>query len=190
MLFFYLILSFTADIFLITVPASKFPRFNFTALSLFTLIEYTVFTGILLAFINNRILRLLIIVSSIGFYLFSISYYFLETGKQTFDSLPASVESILIIVYCIFFYFEQINSPEITLIYESFKFWIVTGFFIYLAGGLFLFIFSTTLTKQQHQTFWNINYFFNILKNVFFIVSFCLRKSYTDLNIGKTRTIS
>lgn len=176
-LFVYVILSFASDITLITHKSNKFPTLTFVTLSLFTILEFTLFSLFFFWVIKNKYLKKILLISSLSFLLFAISYFLRGIGaKSQFDSLSASIESILIICYCIIFFFDQLNTTEVTVIYESPKFWVVTGFLIYMAGGLFLFIYAESFTKEQKNYYWNINAIINILKNIFIAVTFSMKK--------------
>jgi hypothetical protein len=91
--------------------------------------------------------------------------------------LPASIEAILIIIYCIIFFYEQINNPDISFIYSSKKFWVTTAFLVYLSGTLFLFIYTSDLSEAEQFYYWPINYFFNILKNLVIALAFYIPTS-------------
>jgi NADH:ubiquinone oxidoreductase subunit 6 (subunit J) len=51
---------------------------------------------------------------------------------------------------------------------------------IYLGGVLFLFIFSSSFTKDEKNIYWNINYSLNILKNILFAIAFFMKKEATN----------
>jgi hypothetical protein len=91
-----------------------------------------------------------------------------------------SVEAILIIVYCIFFLYEQIKNPNSFYIYRSKKFWITIGLLLYFSSTLFLFIYAANLTKQEYLAYWAINDIFNILKNILFSISFLIKEGKTE----------
>jgi hypothetical protein len=131
---------------------------------------------VLYSIIENRIFRAIILISSAAFFVFAI-YYFLTVKNNTFDSLPASIESILIVAFSIFYLFDQMNKPQVIFIYQEPNFWFVVGFIIYFSGTLFLFIQASNLTKEIRDNFWKINYFSNIFKNILFAIAFSTKKS-------------
>ena len=148
----------------------------FNLLSVFTLVEYSVFSYVLYSVITNRMFRAIILIASAIFFVFSI-YYFLTLGNNTFDSLPASIEAILIVVYSIFYLFDQMNKPQVIFIYQEPHFWFVVAFIIYFSGTLFLFIQASNLTKEVRDNFWKINLFSLMIKNILFAIAFSTRKS-------------
>ena len=117
-IFLYTVLSFVTDIL-----GSIFLHYNLFD-RVFTVIEYT-FVSIFLYF-NYQSIRIkqFVILGSFTFVGFVI-YNEIKGADHKFDTLPASVESILIICYCILFFYELLKSPENNFIYSSKKSWIV-----------------------------------------------------------------
>jgi hypothetical protein len=91
--------------------------------------------------------------------------------------LPASIESLLIVAFSIFYLFDQMNKPQVIFIYQEPNFWFVVGFIIYFSGTLFLFIQASNLTKEVRDNFWKINLFSTIIKNILFAIAFSTKKS-------------
>ena len=126
--------------------------------------------------IDNKLFRQVILFSGIGFFVFSLIYSF-SSGDRNFDSLSASIESILIVAYCILYLFDQLNKPQVIFIYQDPNFWIVVGFMVYLCGTLFLFIEANNLEQETRDNFWKINLFATIVKNILFAIAFSTTKS-------------
>lgn len=153
----------------------------YNVLSAFTLVEFTAFTFFLYRILESRIFQKIILFTAIAFYLFAIGLYIKEVGSNetSFDSLSASVEAILIVTYCIFYLFDQMNKPQVFFIYQEPNFWFVVAFILYFSGTLFLFIQASELDAEIRDNFWKINYFLNITKNILFAIAFSTRKSKT-----------
>ena len=176
-LFFYVVFSFLTDttiLFLLDQVSHRLTIFNL--LSVFTLVEYTIFSYVLYSVIINRMFRGVILISGAIFFVFSI-YYFLTVKNTSFDSLPASIESILIVAYSIFYLFDQMNKPQVIFIYQEPHFWFVVAFILYFSGTLFLFIQASNLTKEVRDNFWKISLFSLIIKNILFAIAFSTKKS-------------
>jgi hypothetical protein len=112
---------------------------------------------------------------SIGFFGFAI-YNMTRGQSNNFDSLSASVECVLVILFCIFFFAEEIKNPEVSFIYSSKVFWVTTAVLLYLAATLFLFISAPYFTEEQKDSYWSINFISNILKNILLSIAFILPK--------------
>jgi hypothetical protein len=177
-MFLYCLLSLINDQFLFRFTTY---RLIFISLSSFTVIEYLFFSLFLYYIIKNAQFKKLILYSAIPFIILCI-ITFLYDKNNRFDSISASVEAILIIIFCIFYLYEQINKPEISFIYLSYTFWFTIGFLIYLSGTFFLFIQSPSFSDQTRDNFWAINLFCNILKNILFAIGFYIEKPKTQPN--------
>ena len=180
-LFVYIILSFACDLTLITHPYNHYPTLSLLIYSLFTIIEYSFFALFLYLVIKNKYVKNAILIVSVLFLVFAIAIMLDPGAQKKFDSLPASIENVLIIVFSILFLFDQLNNPEVLVIYESHRFWIITAFLIYTAGGLFLWIYANGLTKAQKDYLWNINHINNIVKNIFIAIVFIMKKNTVNI---------
>lgn len=172
-IFFYCVYSFCNDS-IILYRSSHSLRFSIF-LYVFTVLEYLFFSSILYSFLHNRLLRAFIITCSVAFVCFCI-YSIIFGNFKKFDSYQASIESILIIAYCVFFFLEEINTPRIPIIYSSYKFWFIIGALMYLAATFFLFIYASDLPDKTREQYWVLNIFGNVLKNVLFSIAFAFYK--------------
>lgn len=167
-IFFYSIYSFLNDLVIIyrSSVGLKFSVFLYT----FTVIEYIFFSFLLYYLIKSSLVKKAIIVCSLLFIAFCL-YNILNEPIKVFDSLQASIESILVLAYCIIYFYEQLNQPQISFIYTKYTFWLITGVLIYLSGTFFLFAFAVNLPEETRDQFWIINLICSVLKNVLFTVS-------------------
>jgi len=151
-------------------------------LASFTVIEYTLFTLFFYHLSDSKNFRRFVLIASILFYILA-ALNFLFLGKsQNFDSVPATVEAFLIIVYCIYYFYDQLNKPQISFIYSTFHFWITIGIFIYVIGTFFLFVQYSIMSEVQRSNFWIITLISNILKNILFSISFIIPSKPSDSN--------
>jgi hypothetical protein len=150
----------------------------------FTALEYTLFTLFIYLSLKEKVLKYILIVCSLIFYFVAI-LTFASKKMDSFDSLSASFEGSLIIVYSIFFLYEQIRDPSIFYIYYLKKFWIIIAFLLYFSSTLFLFIYAATLTSQEHRNYWSINNIFDNLKTILFAISFIIKPDKKqELSLG------
>lgn len=184
--FLYTFLSFSTDI-AFFVATSKVAHFRI--LYSFTIIEYTFFSIFLYLNLKTVSLKWFIIIGSLFFYFFAINSIAKNTNYK-FDSLSASIESTLVILYSILFFFEQLKSPENSFIYSSKNFWITVAILVYLAATLFLFISSAYISEEERKTYWPINHGANILKNLLISFAFTLKiKGKQPTSMRKTYNI-
>lgn len=153
----------------------------FYTLATFTVVEYSLLTIFLYRSIQDRRLKYIPIIGSAVF--FPIAIINLLRGSNTgFDSMAASVEAILIIIYSLLFLYNQIKDPAILFVYNTKKFWVVSAFFIYFSSTLFLFLYAPYLSKQQRANYWDINNLFDIIKNILFCIAFTMKTSSKPKN--------
>ena len=183
-IFVYCLISFSAD-FTTSILRSASQRFYLFASV--TICEYSLFSLFLFFAIKEKKFKYVIILGSLIFYAMA-TINLIDKKASNFDSLSASVEAILIIVYSILYLYEQIQDPEVIYLYYTKQFWIVVAFFLYFSSTLFLFVYAAAFTNQQHKTYWFINDFFNILKNAFFCISLIMRKN-TSVRSEKTLSL-
>ncbi len=140
--------------------------------SIFIIVQFTLFSFFFYSSLKGKWVKFIPIVGALIFYGFAIVNF---TNKQ-FDSISTSLSSVLIISYCILLLYEQIKNSGTDLVYYNKKFWIIIAFFIYSSATLFLYIYFSTLSQEQVHSYWIINNFFEILKNILFSVSFIMKK--------------
>lgn len=96
-----------------------------------------------------------------------------------------SVESILILIFCIFYYFEQIRSPQTHFIYTQQSFWVTGAIFIFTAGTFFVFLFRQSSVQVDGfiDQFAYIHALLYLLRNILFSITMFIpseKKGYTD----------
>ena len=173
----YIAISFTSDNLILYFSKTNNEAGTFLSLSLFTLLEFSLFAIFLISIIKRPLLKTIIKISIFLFTILSALTYFIFR-QEAFDSLNTTIESILIISFCIFFLFEELNNVEVVFIYQKANFWFVFGMLVYLAGNFFLFIQADEFSKEIRDGFWSINLFSNILKNCLFAIAFFLPKDH------------
>jgi hypothetical protein len=144
----------------------------------FTILEFTIISWFTYISLQSKKLKFVPIVGAAIFYPIAIINF--TSNQDSFDSIPASIEAIIIISYCILLLYEQINDPKVIFVYNTKKFWVTIAFFLYFSSTLFLFLYARNFTQTEHDKYWTINNFFEILKNILISVSFIMRKPNKD----------
>ena len=175
--FFYTLTSFSVDVSFVAVKAESY---RFYATSCFTIIELTFFTIFLYLNIESAIIKKVMIFCSLAFLPFAI-YSMTKITDPKFDSFPASVECILIIFYCILFFYEQLKTPEISLVYSSKRFWIIIAILLYFAATFILFVSTAYMTEEERRSYWSIALIANIIKNILLCIAFTLNSSIKNI---------
>ncbi|MBA2498774.1 MAG: hypothetical protein H0V30_03520 [Chitinophagaceae bacterium] len=87
---------------------------------------------------------------------------------KTIDTIPIGIETIIILTFSFYFLYERMNEPTTDLIYNDYRFWIVLGMIIYLAGSFFIYIFSDQVDRNLFNKYLSLTYIFYALKNILF----------------------
>jgi hypothetical protein len=146
----------------------------FYSISSFTVLEYSLFSIYFYFNYSSSVSKSLLKFSSLIFFAVALYNIFLDSNNR-FDTLPASIESILIICYSILYFYEQLKRPEITFIYSTKTFWIIIAILLYLSGTFILFISTAYMTETEQKQYWPINSFANITKNILLSIAFMLK---------------
>lgn len=185
-IFVYSIISFITEF---CGPLLKnYKEAHFYIYSSFTIIEYSLFSLFLYLQINSKLFKRLILLGSVVFLILGF-YNMVKMSNNSFDSLPASIESVFVIFYSILLLFESLNFSENSYINSSKTFWIVIAILIYLSATLILFISSTYLSENERRSYWPINSIANIVKNLLFSIAFIKKTKSRETYLSKSLNI-
>lgn len=135
--------------------------------SIYTFLEYFFFAYFFYFNINSRKFRRFIIFASSCFLVFQILY--LATVKvRRLDSIPIGIETILLLIYIIYFFLEFAKKDATNYIYNHYCFWLAIGVLIYLGGSFFFYMLIDHLNKEEVITFGNLTFLAEFVKNVLF----------------------
>lgn len=146
----------------------------------FTIVEYTLFCCFIFLILTtkNPIRNILPFIwgAFIVFALFDLIYINKGVG---FDSFTSGIESIIVMLLCIYYLFIQIKGTNNLMIYSTFNFWMVIAFFIYFAGTFFLYILAESMRNNIsfRRQYFIINISFNILKNILLCVAMTMKSN-------------
>ena len=143
----------------------------------FTVVEYSFFCYFIYLILNRSKVRKAIVFIWIVFLLFSFIDLFYVNEGHGFDSFTSGIESIIILLLCVYYLFSQIAGSNSLLIYSTFDFWVAIGFLIYFSGTFFLYLMTDKMMKSPHfqQLYFVINISFNILKNILLSIAMTMK---------------
>lgn len=148
----------------------------------YTFLEYSFFTFIFWVNIRSKAFKIFMIIASALFFIFQI-FFVTTTSFQRLDSIPIGIESILLFIYIFYFFYEFSKQIKDTFIYNHYTFWIGVGIMIYLGGSFFFYILINNLSRSEVNTFGNLTYVAEIIKNLLFAISIYLFKKHPVKNI-------
>lgn len=134
----------------------------------YTTVEYLCFSYIIGEVIKKKIFKILILLCSIVFILFEIIYY--KVGYfHRIDSVPIGVETILILIFTFYLFYEQFQRLETEYVYNNYWFWLIIGILFYLGSSFFFNILASRYLETA-QRWWFLTWIFETIKNFLFVV--------------------
>ena len=145
--------------------------------SSFTVIEYSFFCYFIFLILPKKLIKKSIPFIWIAFLLFAAIDFFYINKTEKFDSFASGIESIIIILLCIYYLFSQVKISSNLLLYSTFNFWVIIAFLIYFSGTFFLYIMTENMWEDKafRKLYFVINISFNILKNILLCVAMCMK---------------
>jgi hypothetical protein len=175
---FYCFYSFCNDLIInkLTVANSSLSIYLSSALfNLFTLIEYLLFSLVIYWTLSKKVFKqIILLISPVFSLLLIVGFFFFK--KYYSDSIFIIIEYILIILFTLFYFFEEINQPNTTFIYSSYKFWVIVGILTYSTGTFFFFMYLERLSNEDWDRWSIINYIFIWIKNTAFTIAIIMPK--------------
>ena len=140
--------------------------------SIYTFLEYSFLTAFLWSNISIKRFRLIILGCSVLFVAAQILTYptISITEFAGIDSIPIGIETILIFVYIIFFFYENFRNNYDRFIYDHHCFWLSIGMMIYLGGTFFFNLLGNYIDPRDIDKYWYLTHIADIIKNIFFCV--------------------
>ena len=132
-----------------------------------TLSEYLLFALFLYFNLKSNKVKNSLLVLTVFYVIFSFFYAF-TVKIRTIDTIPIGIETIIILSFSFYFLYERMNEPTTDLIYNDYRFWIILGMMIYLAGSFFIYIFSDQVDRELFNKYLSLTYIFYALKNILF----------------------
>ena len=150
--------------------------------SSYTILEYLFFSWILWKEIRNQQFRIAMLILSVLFFTFQIFYYY-NSSMNHIDSVPVGIETILLLVYILFFFYQYFKETDTNYIYNEPCFWLAFGILIYLGGSFFFNILAGHLSEEEMRKYWYITYIAEIIKNILFVIAMILYARQTKKTV-------
>ncbi|MEP7375864.1 MAG: hypothetical protein ABI675_20885 [Chitinophagaceae bacterium] len=145
----------------------------------YTLIEYLFFSYLISTAIIKKPLRFIMLFFSILFVIFQIVFDL--TGAKL-DSISIGIETILLFIYIIFFFYDHSSNVSAGYIYNHPIFWVSVGILLYLGVTFFFNILINYMTQEEIENYWRYTYFTEIFKNLFFAFAMLQFSHHHKLN--------
>jgi hypothetical protein len=147
---------------------------------LFSIIELIFLLSYFKKVIVNKTIQVAIKWSIFLFLLFSIINILFLENIQTLNSNTLAIEFFLIILLCLAYYNQLVNSNEVLLILKTPSFWIISSFLLYFSSCILMFILYKYAAKRYHSfvfDFWKVQEVMYLIKNLLITYGvLCFRK--------------
>lgn len=144
------------------------------------IIEFTCVSIFILSILKSTGLKKIIYAQSgffVGFFFFNLA--FLEK-ISTLSSNSISLEFLLLIIACSFYYYELTNSETILVYNKDGDFWVVSGFLFHFCGSFLTFAFYKYVAKTNVAfmvNFWNVQVILYVIRCLIISIGIlCYRK--------------
>ena len=145
----------------------------------YTLTEYLFFAYLIFLAITKKALKLIILFFSIGFIIFQ---FILDIGENQLDSISIGIETILLFVYIILFFYDHSSNIKAGYIYNHPVFWVSVGILLYLGVSFFFNILVNYMSEAETNSYWHYTYITEILKNLLFAYAILKISHHHKLN--------
>jgi len=132
------------------------------SINIFIVLEFIIFYLFLISAIKSRLIRMLMQLTLLMFLISTLSYWIISNGFNEGPAILTVLESYLIILPCLYYYYELFKIPSSKRILDESKFWTITGM-------LFLFAFLIPIFLQRNNIFWNFRYLYRTAYSITFI---------------------
>ena len=140
---------------------------NLPLLHLYTITEFVCISYFYYFVFTAKNQRKTIGIITALFCSFSVLNVFFIQDLHTFNTIPRSIESIVLIVYALLCFQQQLKQLNFTRLEYSWLFWVNTGFLIYFSSALLLFTLSNYILPLNHQLnmyIWILHALFSVLQ--------------------------
>jgi hypothetical protein len=112
-----------------------------------------------------------VLIAFLLFFTINISFF---QGPLVFNSVSNVVACLILIAFCLFYFYRLLNELPIVHIQQLPMLWITFAVLTYYGGNFFLFLVKNYLTYGEagsHKVMWILHNLLNILKNILFAVA-------------------
>jgi hypothetical protein len=181
----FFLYTFVITILVLTVLVSRYVYESFGTYYLVTRIyntlEYSLLSYLFYLYIKNRIVRKILLFSSIPYVLFC-TYDFIRAKEPSLAFFPLITEYLVLLPFIIYFFFEVMQENVVEPIYNKAIFWISVAFIINFSGNFFLLLSSVNSFQDEEfrYTFTIIYSSVTILKNILLCIAVTIKENNSD----------
>lgn len=142
---------------------------NYYNQALYTPIELSFFSFFFYHKIEASVFKKINIAVLVAFWIY-ILWFSEESWGTVFDSIPTTIESIILLSYCMLFFYQEIKKPPTDYMYSKADFWIVSALILYMSGNFFIYMYAANfLLKDEFLNIYRVIHgIFNTVRNLIF----------------------
>lgn len=143
--------------------------------SVYALLQFLILMLIYRTEYTRVALKRLADVVSITFIIFAFINVVYIQGIQGLNTNLFTVSSIVLMIFCLLYFYQVIQVLPEPYIERMVMFWIGTGVFFYFGANLFLFLTVDRMVAKADETFlisWGLHNGSNTVKNIIFTLAF------------------
>lgn len=143
--------------------------------SVYGLLQFLILMLIYRTEYTHPVFKRLADVVILAFTIFAIVNFWLIQGVNGFNSNLFTVSSIVLIAFCILYFYQIIQELPEPNIERMVMFWVGAGVFFYFGTNLFLFVTVDRFIPKADDNFlvsWGLHNGSNAVKNILFTVAF------------------
>ena len=102
--------------------------------------------------------------------------FFLQLNNTSL-SIISTINTLLVLGFCMAFFYNLLKKPNITFIYLQPNFWCTSGLFLFSSGTFFVFWFNLIYNSNEifNQQYIYIHSGIYIIRNMFFSIAFLIK---------------
>lgn len=155
-------------------------RSNFLFYNLELLTETILLYYFFYLIIKNVLVRKIILFTGV-LYIIVWILSLVKFGDRSFFSGCVNFENITVLGLIIYYYYEQIIILNSVFIYADPMFWIVTAFFIYIAGTFFLILYMPSFGLLEQGKYYILNYVFTIIRTILLSTAILIKQRFSKI---------
>jgi hypothetical protein len=151
---------------------------NLWLLHLYTPLEFACIAWFYNQTLSGLANKFVILWIGFGFAVLSVLNTAFLQDSSTFNTYARSLEGLLVIAFCLSWYYKALVEMKIRKLQQDPVFWINTGFLLYFSGTVLLFASSNYILNINHALnlyIWAFHAFFSIL--LYFFITIGLWKA-------------
>ena len=159
-----------------------FKKSNHFIFNIYLPFQFLFYFGIFYKTFQSKKLKLIIILVSIGFSIYTFSDFFDIIHFYTFNSLANTLGSILIIFFCLIYFVSLFKSEGIINYFKIPMFWIATGLLFFFVGNIIYLSFIDYIIMfnldKSGSVYWFIMTTLDLLLYSFFSIGFLSNQAW------------